>query len=225
MLRHGFSCVPHTVPNLYATIAFTFTSGSVLKWFRDNVGRHYRADAQAAGVNVYDYIIEQASPEVCPVFVLPHYAGAANPYMDNDAVGAIFGLSINTTDRDIAKGILEGVTFEMVRNTDALSEAGIEINELRAVGGLAKSDPFLQLKSSVMGRRIVTLEISEAGTLGVAILAGVASGIYKNPEDAVSQLVRIKRVFEPDEALHAQYAEKYETYKRLYPAVTGVFRP
>ena len=225
MLRHGFSCVPHTVPKLYATIAFTFTSGSVLKWFRDNVGRQYRAEAQAAGMNVYDYIIEQASPEACPVFVLPHFAGAATPYMDNDALGAVLGLTINTTDRDIAKGILEGITFEMVRNTDALSEAGIEISELRAVGGLAKSDPFLQLKASIMGRRIVTLEISEAGTLGVAMLAGAASGIYAGLDDAAAQLVRVKRVFEPDEQLHAVYAEKYETYKRLYPAVTGVFRP
>ena len=225
MLRSGFSCVPHAAPDMYATIAFTFTSGSVLKWFRDNVGRNCREDAQAAGMNVYDYIIEQASPEVCPVFVLPHYAGAATPYMDNDASGAIFGLSINTTARDIAKGILEGITFEMVRNTDALSEAGIEIEELRAVGGLAKSDPFLQLKASIMGRRIVTLEISEAGTLGVAMLAGAASGIYNSLSDAAAQLVRVKKTFEPDPALHELYTEKYETYKRLYPAVKEVFRP
>ena len=144
--------------------------------------------------------------------------------MDNDAKGMMVGLSINTQSQDISKAILEGITFEMMLNLDRLDQAGIAISELRAVGGLAKSDGFLQLKSDMMGQVISTLEVSEAGTVGVAILAGTACGLYGSIEEAVGSLVRKKRVFEPNPSVHAQYQETYQRYLRLYPAMKEIYR-
>ncbi len=224
MAGGSFACVPHVIRDMYVTYAFTFTSGGVLKWFRDNFGHAYWAEAAKSGINIYDFLIENASKEISRIFVLPHFAGAATPYMDTAAKGAIVGLDINTEKEHIIKAILEGITFEMMVNVERLNDAGVEVNELRAVGGLAKSEPFMQLKADMMGKKVTTLNVSEAGTLGVAILAGTASGVFSSIEDAVGKLVKKGKEFEPDRKLNEIYQEKFETYKRIYPAVKGIFK-
>jgi xylulokinase len=223
--RSGFACVPHVVAGLYVTYAFTFTCGSVLKWYRDRLSGDRRGEAEARGIDVFDLLVEEAAARESPLLLLPHFAGAATPYMDAGSVGAIVGLTIDTTGRDIARAILEGVTYEIMVNMERLEAAGIAVDELRAVGGLSKSAAFLQLKADMMGRSIIALDVGEAGTLGVAILAGVASGMFPSLGGAVSSLVRKKRQFEPDLGAHARYLERFEAYKRMYPAVKSILRP
>ena len=219
MADNHFASVPHVAAGLYVTYAFTFTSGGILKWYRDNLGLQYKQTAEKLGVNVYDLMIGQAAPGPSSVRVLPHFAGAATPYMDTTAKGAILGLTINTKPEDLLKGILEGITFEMMLNVEKLELAGVFIDELLAVGGLAKSPVFLQLKADMMGKKITTLQEPEAGTIGVAILAGTASGLFKNTDEAVARLVRKKTTFYPDSALHNVYQDKFTVYKKLYKAI------
>lgn len=224
MAKSSFACVPHVKKDMYVTYAFTFTSGSMLKWYRDNFGSEFRDEANKKGINMYDLLIEKAGSKPSDLFVLPHFAGAATPYMDTEAKGAIIGLNINTKNTDIIKAILEGITFEMMINLERLDEVGIKADELRAVGGLAKSDDFLQLKADMMGKKVVSLNVSEAGTLGVAILAGTASGVYNSLDQAVDLLVKKKKEFYPDKKLNDIYNEKFETYKELYPAVKRIYQ-
>jgi xylulokinase len=224
----GFACVPHVLEGLYVTYAFTFTCGSVLKWFRDALAGDRRAEAERRGADVFDLLIEEAvgapGGDPSPLLLLPHFAGAATPYMDSGAKGAIVGLGIETTGRDIVRAILEGVTFEMMVNLERLEEAGIAVDELRAAGGLAKSEAFLQLKSDMMGRPISALDAGEAGTMGVAMLAGAACGLFPSARAASSSLARVRRVFEPDMAARERYLERFELYKRMYPAVKGILQ-
>jgi xylulokinase len=105
-----------------------------------------------------------------------------------------------------------------------LKEAGVGIEEFRAVGGLAKSEYFLQLKADMTGKKISSLNVSEAGTVGVSILAGTACGVYKSLEDGVSKLVRVKKVFYPNHEITEIYNKKFERYKNVYPAVKSVYR-
>lgn len=223
MARSSFACVPHVIKDLYVTYAFTFTSGSMLKWYRDNFGSVYMKEAMKSNINPYDLLIEKATPVPSDIFVLPHFAGAATPYMDTGSKGAIVGLNINTKAEDIIKAVLEGITFEIMVNVERLEEAGVKVEELRVVGGLAKSDLFLQLKADMMGKKVTTMQVSEAGTLGVAILAGTASGVYANTEEAVRKLVKTKKEFYPNQTLHDIYMEKFQTYKKIYPAVKSIF--
>lgn len=225
MADHALACVPHVIRNLYVTYAFTFSSGSVLKWYRDTLGQAYKEAADRQGINAYTLMIrdalEDSSPS--PLLLLPHFAGAATPYMDHGSRGALIGLTTRTSTGDILKAILEGITFEIMVNQEKLADAGIVIRDLRAVGGLAQSDAFLQLKASMMGIRIASLANSEAGTIGVAILAGTAAGLFDSVEDAVRKLVKIKKVFEPDPQLHAAYQTRFAAYKEVYPAVRPIF--
>ncbi|HHW47262.1 MAG TPA: hypothetical protein GXX14_01425 [Clostridiaceae bacterium] len=223
MAENNYVCVPHVIQGMYVTYAFTFTCGSILKWFRNQFGFEDKLEAERTGRNVYEVIISRCPEEPTNLLFLPHFAGAGTPYMDTESKGVIAGLDINTSRGSVIKSILEGVNFEMLINTDRFEEAGISIDELRVVGGLAKSETFLQLKANIMGKKVVSLNISEAGTLGVAILGGTACGIYSSIEDAVTKLVKPRKEFYPDEKIHSIYMEKYEKYKKVYDAVRVLF--
>ncbi len=222
MAACGFACVPHVIRDMYVTCAFSFTSGSMLKWFRDAFAYEEKAESRKTGKDAYEILIEKAANANTNVLVLPHFAGAATPYMDPNARGVVLGLGINTTKEEIFKAILEGITFEMMVNLECLEKAGVAVNELRVSGGLAKSDYMLQLKADMMGKKIVSLNASEAGTVGVAVLAATAAGVFKSIDEAVSRLVRVKKVYCPDVRRTRAYAEKFETYRRIYPAFKGI---
>lgn len=219
MASNYYASVPHVLPDLYVTYAFTFTCGSVLKWLREILGNSFASEAALKDQNVYEYLIEQASPEPSSLFVLPHFAGAATPYMDHASKGAVLGLTINTQRGDLIKGVLEGLTFEIMLNLERLAAAGVEVEELIAVGGLSRSAAFLQLKANMMGKKVTTLKVSEAGTIGVAILAGTACGVYRDVPAAIRHLVKPDKTYMPDPQIHDFYQNKFEKYKGLYSAI------
>ena len=223
MAASAFACVPHVVAGSYVTYAFNITSGSLLRWYRDQFGAAQVAEASRRGVDPYQVLIEQAVDGPSGLFVLPHFAGAATPHMDSEAVGAIVGLGLGTEPGRIIKGILEGVTFEMMVNLASLAQAQVPITELRATGGLARSGKMLQLKADMMGLPVKSLAVSEAGTMGVAILAGTACGVYASLEDGVARLVKIRRTYLPDGETHHRYLDLFDTYRRIYPAVRQIY--
>lgn len=222
--NNNFACVPHAIKDMYVTYAFNFSCGSILKWFRDQFGFEEKLEAERTGKNVYDIMIDKSMDGPSDLFLLPHFAGAGTPYMDTYSRGAIAGLSINSTRSNIIKSILEGINFEMLVNSECLEGAGIDIEELRVVGGLAKSENFLQLKSNIMGKKVVSLNISEAGILGVAILAGTACGIYTSVEAAVAELAKPKKEFYPDFKIHNIYMEKYAKYRKMYYVMKEMYK-
>lgn len=223
MLKYSFNCAPHAKPDMYVTYAFSFTGGSLLKWYRDNFAIYEKMMADKSGKNVYTILDEQAAIEPTDLLVLPHFAGAATPYMDMDTKGAILGLTFGHTSKEVYRALLEGVTYEMALNVECLSKAGIEIDTLRAVGGGAKSDLWLQIKADIMQRKIERLNIDEAGTLGTAIMAGTATGAFSSLEEAAKQLIRVRKEFYPNPKNKERYMENYRRYKKVYESVRKVF--
>lgn len=222
MADNNFICIPHVVKDLYATYAFNFSGGGLLKWFRNTLALEEELVAQRTGKNIYECIIAQAAKDPTDLYLLPHFAGAGTPYMDTESRGAIVGLTIGTTRGQLIRAVLEGITYEMMVNMERLDESGVTIHELRAVGGLAHSDWFLQLKADMMGMEIISLNVPQAGTLGVAILAGVACGVYTSAEKAVEQLIKVNKRFTPDPKVHDRYMEKFARYKKMYSAIKTV---
>ena len=219
MRESNLCCYPHVAPDLYISLAFNLTGGSLLKWFRDNFAQEEARIAEERGVDVYDVLMEEMADEPTSLFVQPHFTMTGTPHFDADPVGAIVGLSLTTTKAEIIKAIVEGITWEMKLNLNLLDDAGARVSELRAIGGGAKSDKWLQLKADMFNRPVAKLTISEATALGDAIAAGVAVGEYASFEQAVAQLVRPERVFEPDPKRAAFYEEGLDRYRALYPAL------
>ena len=217
MLAGNLNCMPHTVGGMYASLAFSFTGGSLLRWYRDNFAEAEKAEAARTGRDVYDVLVESAMTAKHPPFFLPHFIGSGTPYLDPHSKGIIAGLTLGTSRADMIRGILEGVAFEMRVNLEILAAAGIAPTELRCTGGGAKSGNWMQLKANLWGKRLCTLNASEGGALACAMLGAVAIGRFKDIRNAVERFVRVTGAFEPDMKEHARYSERYGVYRELYP--------
>jgi xylulokinase len=222
MLKGNLACYPHVVEGLYTSVAFNFTGGALLKWYRDTFADREKEIAASRGVDPYDVILEQLPQGPASPMILPHFTSTGTPYFDTRSKGAILGLTLGTRKQEIVKAILEGVTFEMKVNLEVLKHAGVPVSSMRATGGGAKSAAWVQLKADIMGIPIASLQVSEATSLGTAILAGTAIGVYPSVEAAVGELVKVKGVFEPNPQKQGVYEERFETYKRIYPAIREI---
>jgi len=220
MLNNHYCCYPHVLPDLYVTLAFNFTGGQLLRWYRDTLGAKEIEEAQVTGLDVYEIIIGSARKGPSDVFVLPHFTMTGTPWWDTGAKGAILGLSLNTGKDEIIKALLDGITYEMRLNLDCLEEAGVRVEALRGVGSGSRSRIWMQLKANIFNRPISSLVTPEAACLGAALLAGKGIGEYPSLEGAARNIVKIKETFAPDPEEAARYEEKYALYRELYGALS-----
>jgi len=224
LLDSNLPAEPHTVRGMYVVLGWSAVGGALLKWYRDTFGRAEQVEAEHTGRSAYDVLLDQATEGPSPVLILPHFVGSGTPWLDPLSKGAILGLDLSTTRGQIIKGILDSVTYEIKLSVDAMEAAGIAVNELRAMGGGAKSALWLQTKADITGKPVMAMDVSEAPCLGCALLAGVATGVYASTAEAVARAVRVNRTYEPNPRLHAQYAEKAALYAEVYPTLVGLNR-
>ena len=114
---------------------------------------------------------------------------------------------------------MEGVAYEMRLNYEALSGSGIHFEKLNATGGGAKSKVWMQMKADVLNLPITALKTSEAGTVGSAMLTGIAVGVYKDLQDAADHMVQETDTYYPRPEMHEKYMKVYGRYKQVYNAV------
>ncbi len=212
----------HTFPGLYVVMTLNQSGGFVLRWFRDTFCEIEQQRAGQTGGDAYDLVLQAAGPGPSPVMLLPHFAGSGTPTFDIQSKGALVGLTFATTKADIAKAIMEGLTMELRLNLEVLQQGGIRIDELRAIGGGAKSELWLQMKADITGIPVAVPQVTEAAGMGAAILAGVAAGVFKNPASAIDKHLKIKNVYQPKPESQKLYEERYELYRSLYPAIKDI---
>lgn len=215
----GYSIVPFITPGTYVCYAFSFTGGSLVKWVIDQFGGDARAEAAAEGRDVYSVLDEACADKPTGLLLLPHFAGAATPYMDSGSRGAILGLTLESTAADLYRAAMEGVCYEMRLNMEALAEGGVAIPALRSTGGGARNRMWLQMKADILGVPVTALATADAGTTGSAMLAGIACGAFSSLQHAASAMVREKETFHPRPDRQAAYESVYQRYKKVYAAV------
>ena len=215
MVPRGLNVEHHVLAGLYVSFLYN-QGGSLVRWFRD---RFAAADRRLAGpgADVYDLLAREMPPGPTGLLVLPHFDVTGPPYFTDRSAGVILGLKTSTTRGEVLKSIMECETFYFVEGVEALRGIGIDTSEFIATGGGARSDAWLQIKADVFGVPFVRPEITEASTLGAAMLAGLATGAFAAPAEAVERFVRRQRVFEPDAGRHAIYRQRLERYRELYP--------
>ncbi len=223
IMKTALTVEHHALPGLYTSFYYNLTGGALLKWFRDTFTMAEHQQARAAGEDVYDWLMAEMPSEPTDLMVLPHFAPTGPPHYDEDARGLIAGLSLATSRGEFVKGLLEGVSYYARDGIQRMAAAGISINELRASGGGARSDQWLQLKADVLGQNVTRTNVTETTALGAAIIAGVGSGIYESYQSAINHLVQIDQIFEPDVARHRQYTARFErAYDKLYPFMQNI---
>ena len=215
MMENNIPCSVYPVNHLYAYMTFLTNSGSLLRWLKEKI---FCSNDENIYFQ-YDNYVEKYCHDPTEIFILPYYSGSGTPYLDFRAKGMIVGLTLDTDRYQIYKAVLESTCFEEKLNLLNMENSGIVANELRCIGGGAKSDIWLQIKADITGHKVSSLKIAEAGCLGAAILAGLGCGGFSSASDAVSRFVKVEKVYYPNAERQKLYEEKYEHYLTLYPAM------
>ncbi len=229
MYNGFYTIVPYVIPGRYVTYAFSYTGGALTKWCTETLCKKEKELAKAEGISVHEYLETQYRKKMealgfdadrpSGILVLPHFAGAATPYMDTGSKGVITGLTTDTSTAEIYHACLEGVCYELYLNYSRVKETGAAFERINATGGGAHSKVWMQMKADMLNLPITALETVDAGTVGSAMLTGVAIGRFTSLEDAASLMVRETVTYEPGKKQHELYMEIFERYKKLYDAV------
>lgn len=218
MSAGNYAVVPYVVPGKYVCYAFSYTGGALIQWCVDTIAKKEKELAEKEGVSANTYLERQAESPT-GILVLPHFAGAATPYMDTGSKGAILGLTADTSAAEIYRACMEGVGYEMMVNMEYLKKSCVDFKMLHAAGGGARSAEWTQMKADMLNIPITTLETMDAGTVGSAMLTGIVTGCFKSLEDAAEKMVVKKEVYLPRAEMHEKYEKVYRRYRDVYHAV------
>lgn len=217
----------HAVPGAWHVMGVTQAAGFSLKWFRDNLCKDEMNTAEQMDVDPYvlmDQQAERVRPGSNGLIYLPYLIGERAPHLDSDAKGVFFGLSTVHKKRDMIRAVMEGVGYSLKDCLGIIAGLGVDISEIRASGGGGKSRLWKQMQADIFGKPITTINSSEGPALGVALLAGVGTGIYKSVEEACDAAIQVKNVQQPDMALYNKYSEFYKLYGQLYRSLKNDFK-
>jgi len=217
--KNNLSLEHHVVNGQYVTFIYNMTGGSLLKWFRDEFSALEKKIAAKKGTDVYNDLIKQIPDKPTDLYVLPNFAPTGSPWFDSKTPGTIYGLRLETSRWDLLKALMEGTTYYFAESVQLAEQAGLKIDEYRPTGGGAKSDKWIQIEADILGVPFARPKVAEAGSLGAAMLAGTATGVYDSTKDAAEQLIKIDKVFEPNKEKHTTYRKKLEKYKKMHKAV------
>ncbi len=212
--------------NQYLILPYCTTAGIVLKWFKDNFCDKETLKQNRDEVLTYDQLtgLAAAIPAGSDgVVLLPHFAGKMSPIVNTDATGVLYGIGLQTTKGHIVRAILEAVAYMLRENLEFIESTGLQISQIRSVGGGSKSELWNQIKADVCKKDILTFCHSEAASLGAAVLGAKACGYYDNVTDGCNQIVMIKAHFRPRMENSIVYDKTYEIYSSLYENVESIF--
>jgi sugar (pentulose or hexulose) kinase len=205
----------------------TFTTGGMaLRWFRDKFCQPEIQVGTNMGLDPYDVMgveVSQVAPGCEGMVMLPHLQGAMAPESNPLAKGVFYGFTLRHTKVHFIRAIMEAIACIVRRNIEAVGGMNMKVDEIRALGGGAKSRVWKQIEADLTKKPVVTTTGEAEACLGAAILAGKASGLFGSVEDACARMVRIREAFTPNSSNFAAYDRLYLKYVKLYEDLCGLF--
>ncbi|MCL2494224.1 MAG: xylulokinase [Oscillospiraceae bacterium] len=209
------------LPGLFHVMGVTLSAAGSYQWLESILGDP-RLASRSERYKALDEAAAASPPGANGALFLPYLSGERCPVNDADATGCFLGLRGQTSKGDLARAVLEGVAFSLRQAYDLMADATGPAKRLILAGGGAASPLWRQVMADAFALPVVTLEAGdEGGSFGAAILAGLGAGVWDAPAQALGQL-RVKSETLPMEEHLALYSERYEVYKRVYPAVRGL---
>ena len=171
-------------------------------------------------------LAEEAPPGNDGLMLIPYFSGANAPYWDLNARGVMVGLLLDHGRPHLVRAVIEGLAYETRRTIESMEKGtGSLVSEARMYGGSARSDTWNQIFSDILGVKVCTLDTSETTALGAAICAAKGTGIYSDFAEAVQNMVRVRREFDPEPGRQGLYGELFdEVYRKLYDKVSGLIQ-
>jgi FGGY-family pentulose kinase len=191
-------------------------TGSIVQWLLQLAGVADEAPAPASALSALESDARALPPGAQGLLALDHFQGNRTPYKDPHARGAFIGLTLGHSRAHLLRSVYEGVAFGTRLVLDNLAAHGFGLRRLIAGGGGARSPLWMQIHADVLGHPIHLPESPEPMALGAAIWAGLAVGCFQGYRDAVSRMVRIRDVVQPQAATRPAYAFSYGLYQEAY---------
>ncbi len=209
----------HDVTNKYLINGCMAASGSLVKWFTKDI-------MQSKDGDVLRKLDDEASmlpPAADGLIILPYFLGEKTPIMDPNARGIIFGLTLSHTRAHIFRAILEAVIYGFRHHVEVLNSMGFTPQNIIATNGGAKSRFWCQIAADVLNREVKAYPSHPGSALGVAFLAGMSAGVFKEWSD-INLFLTDYRLFTPQPEAVEVYKKSYAMYRQLYRSLQPSYR-
>jgi xylulokinase len=209
----------HAVPGKWCVFGCMLSAGGSFQWFRNQLAHDEVVAAKKRAIDPYELLVAEAAkakPGAEGLFFLPYMTGERCPHPDPCARGGWIGLTSRTLRRDLIRSLLEGVTFGMRDAIEIMKAMHIPISQVRASGGGARSALWRQLQADIYKFPVVITNAGEGPAYGVALLAGVGTGVCKSVEEACKRGIKQVEKVQPSRKMAADYDRYYAVYRKLY---------
>lgn len=186
---------------LYCLLMWAPTAGATLEWFKNNF-------CENLDYRQIDELAESVQSGAEGLITIPHLCGTAMPENNPLVKGGFLGVELKHTRAHFLRSIIESISYMIKEYVDFMN---IPLDEIRSMGGGAKSKIWCEIKSSVTGKKVVTLKENETACLGSAIFAGIGIGVFKDTIEATSKIVETNKTYS---GTMTEYKELYEVYKQ-----------
>ncbi len=213
----------HAVHGKWHMMGVNLCAGGSLQWFAEQVCKDLDGKGKPSAYDVLTKEAADIKPGAEGLVFLPYLAGERTPHADPHARGCFIGFTLAHSRGHLARSILEGVTFSMRDSLAIIKEMGVPVKQIRVSGGGSKSSLWRQLQADVFGQDVVTINAEQGPAFGVALLAAVGAGAYKNIEEACGVTIRVvdKTVLNKKSA--ATYDQVFPIYQDLYQSLKDQF--
>jgi len=207
----------HAVPGKWHFMGVTLSAAGSLQWYHDTVTPKESFEAVVGEA-------ERAPAGSEGLLFLPYLSGERTPYPDPLARGSFVGLTLRHQRAHLTRAVLEGVAFSMKDCFALLQGAGLgSVKEVRIAGGGAKGALWRRIVASALGLPMVTVNSTEGGAYGAALLGAVGAGAWESVEAACDATIAVTGRDEPVAEWTAAYEALYPRYRELYPALKPTF--
>ena len=216
----------HAVRGKWHMMGVVLSAGGSLQWFQDAFySKAAKGGARKATVSFDELSNEAAATPAGAegLYFLPYLAGERTPHLDPNARGALIGLTLAHGRGHVVRAIMEGVTFALRDSLAIMESLGVPVKQVRAGGGGAKSLFWRQMQADVFGKSVAAMVADEGAAYGVALLAAVGAGHYKNISEACAATVRTTDAVKTDAKAKKAYDRAFAEFQRLYPALRDEF--
>jgi len=216
----------HAVRGKWHVMGVMLSAGGSFQWWRNNLAEREREQAQKRGVDPYRILCDiaaQAPAGSEGLFFLPYLTGERTPHANPNAKGGWIGLTARHRKAHMIRSMLEGITYGMRDSLEIVRGMGVDITQIRVSGGGARSPFWRQMQADIYGQSVVTINATEGPAFGVALLAGVGTGAWKNIEEACEATIDITSTTEINEEARKVYERGYPIYGNLYRSLKDDF--
>lgn len=217
----------HAVRGKWHMMGVTLAAGGSLQWFRNAVCQTLLNEAKRKKMDAYDILTEEAAvtpPGADGLFFLPYLAGERTPHADPHARGAFVGLTMLHSRGHLVRAILEGVTYSLRDCLEIIEQQQVPVKQIRASGGGAKSAFWRQMQADVLGKTVISMAADEGPAYGVALLAAVGAGEFKDIQEACDTTVKTKGQTKPVSNARRLYDKGFPVYQQLYRSLREDFK-